>query len=97
LKTIQFRETIRAGGFPVDKIGPGTFSHERLIQITVNGKIHGGFAPLHHLNIERMLVEAYVVADTADGWLVRLPPACEMFSGDQFILKPGEQDRFVPM
>jgi hypothetical protein len=94
---LTFRETIQYGGFPVDKIGPGMFDHERSIQITVNGKTHGGFVPLHHLNIERKLIEACVVADTADGWLVRLPPACEMFSGDQFVLKPGEQDRFITM
>jgi hypothetical protein len=94
---MQFRETIQVGGFPVDQIGPGMFDHERSIQLTINGENHAGFAPLHHLNIERMLVEAWVVADIAEGWLVRLPPACEMFSGDQFILKPGEQDRFVPM
>jgi len=94
---MQFRETIQVGGFPVDKIGPGMFDHERSIQLTVNGKSHGGFVPLHHLNIERMLVEAWVVADTTDGWLVRLTPACEMFSGDQFVLKPNEQDRFIAM
>lgn len=97
IKVPRFRELIQVGGFPVDEIKPGMFSHERIVTFTVDGKQHGGWVPEHHLNEKRGLIEAWIIADLDEGWLIEIPPACEMISGQRFVLAPEEQSRFVPM